>query len=606
MSSGVATLENSPLQLIQLRELARAELCLVLDTMPGKKVLVLDPKLTGPLGLIAEKQLLQDHGVDGIFVLTPDLFARGPAVEAAKVLYVLRPEVELALIVARHVSAFQGQKEFKLAFLPRKSITCEKVLEQEGVLQDITVCSLPIEILALDNDTLSMELDTSFRECYLDGDRTSLFYVAQSLMQMQALFGVIPNVRGKGNGARAVIEMVQRMRREQGADAPAELKSPEIDSLVILDRDCDLITPLLTQLTYEGLIDEVMGLKNTYVDLDPAMVGAENGPPGRKRPHPLNSNDPLYTDIRDLNFAVLNSILKEKAKSLQDNYDARHQAHTVNQIKDFVKKLNTLETEKQSLRIHINIAEKISGVTQESNFMRRLQAENELVQGNGADDYIDECIYRQLPLLKVLRLLCLSSLTQNGISSRRFDPIRREILHSYGYPAIFTLFNLERVGLLKRNGAASACNNGNWGRTKGNMKLMEDTDDARPTDVSYVFSGMAPLSVRLVQMAQGVGPFAAKRPKWGSMDDTLPGGPSVEVTQELRASASGRKESKKKVTLVYFLGGATFAEIAALRFMSQKDEERTYVAATTKLVNGDTLLESVCEQVEGVFNGAEK
>ena len=38
--------------------------------------------------------------------------------------------------------------------------------------------------------------------------------------------------------------------------------SEKVDSLIILDRRVDMITPLLTQLTYEGLIDELIGIKN--------------------------------------------------------------------------------------------------------------------------------------------------------------------------------------------------------------------------------------------------------------------------------------------------------------------------------------------------------
>ncbi len=37
--------------------------------------------------------------------------------------------------------------------------------------------------------------------------------------------------------------------------------SPQIDAVVLLDRSVDLLTPLSTQLTYEGLIDEVYGIK---------------------------------------------------------------------------------------------------------------------------------------------------------------------------------------------------------------------------------------------------------------------------------------------------------------------------------------------------------
>jgi hypothetical protein len=38
--------------------------------------------------------------------------------------------------------------------------------------------------------------------------------------------------------------------------------SDTFDSLIIIDRRVDMITPLLTQLTYEGLIDEAVHIRN--------------------------------------------------------------------------------------------------------------------------------------------------------------------------------------------------------------------------------------------------------------------------------------------------------------------------------------------------------
>ncbi len=48
--------------------------------------------------------------------------------------------------------------------------------------------------------------------------------------------------------------MLLRMKKELGPSEP--INSPEIDTLIILDRDVDFVTPMMTQLTYEGLIDE--------------------------------------------------------------------------------------------------------------------------------------------------------------------------------------------------------------------------------------------------------------------------------------------------------------------------------------------------------------
>lgn len=52
-----------------------------------------------------------------------------------------------------------------------------------------------------------------------------------------------------------------RMRRELGGREPQI--TPQIDSLLILDRNVDLLTPLLSQLTYDGLIDEIFGINNS-------------------------------------------------------------------------------------------------------------------------------------------------------------------------------------------------------------------------------------------------------------------------------------------------------------------------------------------------------
>lgn len=38
--------------------------------------------------------------------------------------------------------------------------------------------------------------------------------------------------------------------------------SNQVDSLIIIDRSVDWVTPMCTQLTFEGLLDEYVGVKN--------------------------------------------------------------------------------------------------------------------------------------------------------------------------------------------------------------------------------------------------------------------------------------------------------------------------------------------------------
>ena len=62
----------------------------------------------------------------------------------------------------------------------------------------------------------------------------------------------------------------------------------------------------------------------------------------------------------------------------------------------------------------------------------------------------------------------------------------------------------------------------------------------------------------------------------------------------LLADADGG--AARRTVVVMFIGGATFAEISGLRFLSsQPSVNAEFVAATTKLINGSTLLDRFVE-----------
>jgi len=98
----------------------------------------------------------------------------------------------------------------------------------------------------------------------LENDPTCLYQAAQAIMTLQSLFGVIPRVSAKGPAAKQVWDLMCRMARErQDIEIPGNIPQSQIDHLLLLDRGVDLLTPLATQLTYEGLIDEIFGISNS-------------------------------------------------------------------------------------------------------------------------------------------------------------------------------------------------------------------------------------------------------------------------------------------------------------------------------------------------------
>lgn len=47
------------------------------------------------------------------------------------------------------------------------------------------------------------------QECYLENDQTSLYHTAKGLINLQALYGTIPQIYGKGECARVSVKWVE-------------------------------------------------------------------------------------------------------------------------------------------------------------------------------------------------------------------------------------------------------------------------------------------------------------------------------------------------------------------------------------------------------------
>lgn len=63
MSQTQSQLNMGRVKLGDVKEVARLEFLDLLDQLSGGKVLVWDPALTGPMGLIAEYSVLKEHQV---------------------------------------------------------------------------------------------------------------------------------------------------------------------------------------------------------------------------------------------------------------------------------------------------------------------------------------------------------------------------------------------------------------------------------------------------------------------------------------------------------------------------------------------------------------
>uniref|UniRef100_M4CSB4 Uncharacterized protein n=1 Tax=Brassica campestris TaxID=3711 RepID=M4CSB4_BRACM len=588
----IPNLENAPLNLKSIREKSQRELVNLLKDIRGTKCLVIDPKLSGSVSLIIQTSTLKELGLE-----LRHLSEEPVQTECTKVVYLVRSQLSFMKHIASHIQndiSKAIQRDYYVYFVPRRSVACEKILEQEKVHNLVTVKEFPLYMVPLDEDVISFELELCEKDCLVDGDVSSLWHVAKAIHELEFSFGVIPKVRAKGKGSVRVADILNRMQVEEPVNTN-DVGRPEVDTLILLDREVDMVTPMCTQLTYEGLLNEFLHISNGAVEVDSSVMGSQQE--GKKMKVPLNSSDKLFKETRDLNFEVVVQVLRQKATTMKEDYTEINSTQTVSELKDFVKKLNSLP----EMTRHIHLAQHLTTFTSKQSFLSQLDMEQTLVEAESYDicfEYIEELIHKQEPLTKVLRLLVLFSITNSGLPKKQFDYIRQtELLHSYGFEHVNVLNNLEKAGLLKKQEFKS-----NWQTVKRTMKLIvEDTDTSRPVDIAYVYSGYAPLSIRLVQQAIHSG--------WRPIEDILKllpgphletkrsGFPSSPSVDSLHGASNGVADGRRSVVLVVFIGGVTFAEISALRFLASK-EGMAYdlIIATTKIINGATLIETFMDK----------
>jgi len=715
-------LHTGPLPLLGIREEARHAFLDLLDSCPGRKALVLDPSISGPLSMLdaSLNELLSEHGV----VKMQYLEAGGqlPVEEAAPkaqqlqgvgsgggpsegqglrgIMIITRATVENTQLIAAQLRNARARAanyakqsgnrpgpplDQAVIFIPRRTPACERVLEEEGVSGDVRCGELGLDMVPLEDDVLSLELDHAFKECVVDGDSGPLYAAARAILRLQAMFGLIPRIQGKGPAAVAVRDMVLRMRKENpglipppsSAQGLAGSLGGRISRLILVDREVDLITPMLSQITFEGLIDEVTGIKSGGVPWTPKgqLMGhstVSSGAPSNTGPTTLlNSSDPYFREFRDLPYHHAITRLQSAARDARKEY-SELSSKGLAELKTFVKGLPKLFL----LDRLTDIATPIANQVRQQMFHDRLRVELDIVEGidiEGAAAFTEELMLRGADLLDVLRLMVTMSEAGHGIPRKAFDMLRAEVLTTYGYEHALTLGALEKAGFLR----ASTGGRSPFTTVRKDLDLVvlenEEGDDLQGAsstatmpstqqpqhqqhqqqrhvlkDISQLYKGYAPLSIRLVEAA-------ALRGGWGPITDALsllpgshfdvtqgcdeegrptdrPTPPAVLRQQQQQQQHLGRGmrsggapggvsggalsragvsagsggtngeagqvaqgapgDGSGEVVLVAFLGGCTYTELSALRHLSASPASQgtQFLALTTKVVTGSSLL----------------
>ncbi|XP_072201306.1 vacuolar protein sorting-associated protein 33B isoform X2 [Excalfactoria chinensis] len=593
-----------------LKRLARDQLIYLLEQLPGRKDLFIEPDLMSPLDRVATVSVLK-HEVDKLYRVE-----NRPAASASDQLcFLVRPRVRTMRLIADMVNAdkMSGRsRKYKIIFSPQKFHACEMVLEEEGVFGDVTCDEWSFYLLPLDEDIISMELPEFFRDYFLEGDHRWINSVARALQLLNSLYGPFSRAYGIGRCAKMSYELWRDLEEESDSDGQG--RKPEIGNIFLMDRDIDYVTALCSQVVYEGLVDDTFRIKCGSVDFGPEVTSSD-----KSIKVLLNSQDKIFSQIRNEHFSSVFGFLSQKSRNLQAQYD-RRQGMDIKQMKNFVsQELKGLKQEHRLLSLHIGACESIMKKKTKQDFQEMIKVEHALLEGfdiRESTSFIEEHIDRQVSPIESLRLMCLLSITENGLIPKDYRSLKTQYLQSYGPEHLLTFHNLKRIGLLTEQAAGetltavesrvsklvtdraagkitdafnSLAKKSNFRAISKKLSLIPRVDGEYnlkvPRDMAYVFSGAyTPLSCKIIEQV-------LERRGWQGLEEVLR---LLNGNEFAMADGATEDGAAQRVVLVVLLGGCSYSEIAALRFLG-KERGCRFIFLTTAITSSARLMEAMAE-----------
>lgn len=394
--------------------------------------------------------------------------------------------------------------------------------------------------------------------------------------------------------------------------------------LIVLERSLDIVSPLLTQLTYIGLIDE-------FYSID--MNEIEFSDDGNKQKIKL-TDQLIDQELKDLNFSQIGPILNKKAKLLQQEFESRHDAKDIKQIKSFVDKLNDLTEQQNLVKVHTSIAEDILAKVKHgseddddgSNYFNTLIDLQQQIISNNFDNttncskLLDFLFVFKPPLNDFLKLVILTTIVKKGIRQKEYHTLQKEMLENYGFKIFPLLRNLNDLKLfhmreggndnfasifISSTGPEKSTSSINLLKKsfEPTAQLMKDfsqlnyflnlspTDPVEGQDLDFALPGYIPMLTRLVEAIysrQFTPSNALKmesiKPGWLKLDEQLDKNfidAGLKTTllvpeskrflfENLESTPQTKKQKEEEYIIVAMIGGITYAELATLRFVIRK------------------------------------
>ncbi|EZA58768.1 hypothetical protein DMN91_009216 [Ooceraea biroi] len=562
---------NDKLSVFQ--QISQRKLVEILDSIPGSKDLIIEAKLMKILDSFVGVTVLKRYGVDKIYKLEDGLkpsnsqrifLVSNNLIACKRVLDQVQSEISL---IKPHVEPCHH-----LLVMPFVPAVLHNLVEEEGLSGLVTLRMLSLEFIRLDGNILSLEIPL-FIDLYYHKDTSLLRALARNLWSLQLILGSPRLSLFLGKHSQQVSKLMESMEQCLGSSSLEN----EIGALIVMDRSFDLTSTLLTPVTYAGLLNEVV-----EVNIGTAVLGDSQTK--------LDPNkDQIYSEVRDIPCSDVFPILHGKAKSLKSEQEAIQAMKLVEMERYVSTILQKTRDTKQKLAFHISACQTIAD-TLGSEFQALQAIEKSMLDCKDRKEclsYIERNIDEHA--IRCLRLLCLLSITTDGITQNELQNIQKVHLHTHGYQHIPLFYKLHTVGLLKyrtENILHKLPNwSSEWNSNAQRLKMLPNyskrSDQNGRTCPSYVFNNSyIPAIAQLLNIVSN----QEKDPR--SFED-LTNLPDCVINGQ-------RGALSPKMVVICVIGGITCSEIAACRLIEKSMGIRLVLTSDT-ILTGNKLIQRIQE-----------
>lgn len=233
--------------------------------------------------------------------------------------------------------------------------------------------------------------------------------------------------------------------------------------LIVLDRSNDLVSCLLSQLSYSGLL-------NDFFDIETQLK------PLTYDDRTIYFNDDIYNDIKDLNFSNVGTKLNKYAKNLQHKFEKFKNLQDLNEIKNFVNDLNSLKLTQSNVTNHTHLVDYILNSENFIDLNKHLDIPvlDEL-EDTKLDSYFTQLIEFQQDILSnqlstptilskiscflntadatlydIIKLIILTSIVKLGLKTSNFEFLNLELINKFGFETVTPIIlNLQKLGIIQ-------------------------------------------------------------------------------------------------------------------------------------------------------------